>query len=101
MKFEVVRLGLVCACMNYSVREARLLGSLGACHPRKSLVFRPSEVVSDAILSRLLRISLLTTLWIVTVCNVFIKHTATTYYSALIKILVYYHMEEAIVSRSN
>ena len=50
MKFEVVSLGLTCACINYS-----LLGCLGACPPppppppRKIYDFRPSVVVSDAI----------------------------------------------------
>ena len=46
VEFEVVQLGLTCAGINYSAREARLLGGSGG---RKSLGFRPSEVVSDAI----------------------------------------------------
>ena len=29
MKFEVVRLGLTCACMNYNVHEAHVLGGSG------------------------------------------------------------------------
>ena len=35
-----------------AAREARLLGGLGACPPRKILGFRPSEIVSGAILGR-------------------------------------------------
>ena len=43
MIIEVVRIGLMCACMNYSVRTRGVWGS------RKILDFRTSEVVSDAI----------------------------------------------------
>ena len=49
MKFEVVQLGLTCACMNDSVCKVRLLGGSGGMPPRKILDFRPSEVFSDAI----------------------------------------------------
>ena len=50
MKFEVVQLGLTCACMNYNVHEAHVLGGLdsGGMPPRKILDFKPSEVVSNA-----------------------------------------------------
>ena len=49
MKFEVVRLGLTCACMNYSACDVCLLGGSGGMPPTKMLNFRPSEVVSDVI----------------------------------------------------
>ena len=49
MEFEVVRLGLTWACINYSAREARLLGVSGGRPPRKIWDFRHSEVVCDAI----------------------------------------------------
>ena len=43
MKFEVVRLGLTCAC------EAHVLRGSGGMPPRKILYFQPSEVVFNAI----------------------------------------------------
>ena len=46
MKYEVVRLGLMCACMNCSMH---LLGGSRGMPPKKILDFRLSEVVSDAI----------------------------------------------------
>ena len=39
MKFEMVWLGLTCACVNYSAREARLLGGSG-----DYLDYRPFEI---------------------------------------------------------
>ena len=44
MKFEVVQSGLTYTCMNYSAHKVS-----GGTPTRKSLDFRPSEVVSDAI----------------------------------------------------
>ena len=44
IKFEVVRLGLTCAYMNYSAREERLLGGSEGMPPRNILDFRFAEV---------------------------------------------------------
>ena len=49
MKFEVVRLDLTCACMNYSALLAHVLEGSGGMPPRKIVDFRPTEVLSDAI----------------------------------------------------
>ena len=49
MTFEVVRLGLTHAYLNYSVGEVRQLGGSGDMLPQEYLDFRPSEVVSDVI----------------------------------------------------
>ena len=52
MKFEVVRLGLTCACMNYNAREARVLVGSGGIHP-------PPPPPRNILVSSLLKSSLM------------------------------------------
>ena len=40
MKYEVVQLGLTCACMNYSMYEARILGGSGGHAPQENFEFQ-------------------------------------------------------------
>ena len=40
MKFEVVPLGLTCACMNYNAREARVLGGSWGMLPQENVGFQ-------------------------------------------------------------